>query len=120
MNEVRLHVQDIGDFFADASDMARGLDRGRHASNNAQLGFESMEVLLKVLTPGRWRLLRALRRSGASSVRALARVLERDYRGVHADVVALREVGLVETDAEGKVRVPWSRITAEMSVDVAA
>ena len=57
---------------------------------------------------------------GASSVRALARSLERDYRGVHADVAALRDVGLIEKQPDGKVRVPWSRITAEMSVDVAA
>jgi predicted transcriptional regulator len=53
-------------------------------------------------------------------VRALARSLERDYRGVHADVAVLRDVGLIDRQADGKVQVPWSRITAEMSVDMAA
>jgi predicted transcriptional regulator len=73
-----------------------------------------------VITPNRWTLLRHLRSMGASSVRALARSLGRDYRGVHADVAALREVGLIERQEDGKVLVPWSRITAEMSVDIAA
>jgi predicted transcriptional regulator len=82
--------------------------------------FEGMEMLLRVLTPNRWALLRRLRSMGASSVRALARSLERDYRGVHGDVAALREAGLVERRADGKFLVPWSRITAEMSVDIAA
>ena len=46
--------------------------------------------------------------------------LQRDYRGVHADVMALLDAGLIERSENGKIAVPWSRITAEMAVDVAA
>jgi predicted transcriptional regulator len=120
MNEVRLHVESLDQFFAGASAAARRIDRGDLRPQPASLSFESMEHLLRVLTPNRWTLLRRLRALGTSSVRALARSLERDYRGVHADVAALREVGLIERQADGKVLVPWSRITAEMSVDLAA
>ena len=76
--------------------------------------------LLKVLTPNRWRLLRALRSGGPISVRALAQALDRDYRGVHADVVLLSDAGLIEKSKQGAVFVPWTRITAEMALDVAA
>jgi predicted transcriptional regulator len=79
-----------------------------------------METLLKALTPNRWALLRRLRSTGPSSVRALAGSLGRDYRGVHADIAALLAVGLVERGEDGKVLVPWSRITAEMSIEIAA
>jgi predicted transcriptional regulator len=79
-----------------------------------------MELLLKVLTPNRWALLRRLRALGPSSIRALAHSLGRDYRGVHSDVAALREAGLIERRGDGKILVPWSRIIAEMSVDIAA
>jgi predicted transcriptional regulator len=49
----------------------------------------------------------------------LSQLLARDYRGVHADVTALIDAGLIER-ADGKISVPWSRITAEMAVDIAA
>jgi predicted transcriptional regulator len=65
-------------------------------------------------------LLRALRGRGPSSIRALAQTLGRDYRGVHADVAALVDAGLIERDDSGAISVPWSRVTAEMALDAAA
>ena len=120
MSEVKLHVENLENFFRKAKAAARRIDRGDVRAKPAELSFESMELLLKVLTPNRWTLLKRLRAVGPSSVRALARSLERDYRGVHADVAVLRDVGLIEKRDDGKVRVPWSRITAEMSVEMAA
>jgi predicted transcriptional regulator len=120
MKEVILHVRDVDAFFADAREMARRLDRGQIKSAPAKFAFESMEGLLKVLTANRWALLRALRRSGPSSIRSLAKHLVRDYRGVHADVAILVEAGLIARDDEGLIYVPWSRITAEMALDAAA
>lgn len=120
MDEVKLQIESLDDFFAGAMDMARRLDKGDLTAEPAFLSFERMESLLKVLTPNRWVLLRTLRRQGASSIRALSHLLERDYRGVHADVMALIDAGLIEKLENGKITVPWSRITAEMAVDVAA
>jgi predicted transcriptional regulator len=120
MNEVKLMVESLDQFFDGASTAARRIDRGDTRPHSSQISFESMELLLKVLTPNRWTLLRKLRAIGASSIRALAHDLGRDYRGVHSDVAALREAGLIERRTDGKVLVPWSRIIAEMSVDIAA
>lgn len=120
MSEVRIRVESADEFFRNALEMARRLDRGDRSPEPELIAFESMELLLKVLTPNRWKLLRALRTSGPSSIRALAHLLKRDYRGVHADVAALLGAGLIERTEDGKLTVPWSRITAEMSVDVAA
>jgi predicted transcriptional regulator len=120
MDEVKLQIESLDAFFASALDMARRLDRGNFAPEPASISFEHMETLLKVLTPNRWVLLRTLRRHGASSIRALSHLLERDYRGVHADVMALIDAGLIAKLESGKITVPWSRITAEMAVDVAA
>ena len=120
MDEVKIRIESLDAFFADAMKMARRLDKGDLAAEPATLSFERMELLLKVLTPNRWTLLRTLRRHGASSIRALSQQLERDYRGVHADVMALIDAGLIEKLEDGKIIVPWSRITAEMAVDVAA
>ncbi|NGO52272.1 winged helix DNA-binding protein [Allomesorhizobium camelthorni] len=119
MSEVRIHIESVDDFFNSALEMAKRLDAGDRAAESASISFESMELLLKVLTPNRWTLLRTLRANGPSSIRALSQLLARDYRGVHADVTALIDAGLIER-ADGKISVPWSRITAEMAVDIAA
>ncbi|MBX3575973.1 MAG: winged helix DNA-binding protein [Rhizobiaceae bacterium] len=79
-----------------------------------------MEQLLRLLTPNRWTLLRALRTQGPVSIRALSKALGRDYRGVHADVATLLQAGLIDRNEAGLVHVPWSKITAEMNLEAAA
>ncbi len=120
MKEVKLHVEALDDFARRSMEMARRLDQGVRKKARCHVSFESMEGLLKVLTPNRWRLLRALRNRGPLSVRALARLLDRDYRGTHADVAALINAGLIERNEQGAIFVPWTRITAEMALDIAA
>ncbi|MBI1867971.1 MAG: MarR family transcriptional regulator [Methylocystis sp.] len=126
MKEVKLHVETLDDFARRSMEMARRLDQGVRKQGKGlgkelgHISFESMEGLLKVLTPNRWRLLRALRNRGPLSVRALARSLDRDYRGAHADVALLIDAGLIERNEQGAIFVPWTRITAEMAVDIAA
>lgn len=124
MAEVRLHVSTVGDFFERGAQAARRIDAGDLDDNAegqvSEIAFATMDLLLKVLTANRWRLLRALKASGASSIRQLARALGRDYRGVHADVTALVEFGLIEKGEDGTIHVPWDRITAEMALTEAA
>ncbi|BDA82592.1 hypothetical protein Sa4125_01340 [Aureimonas sp. SA4125] len=120
MSEITLHVTDRHRFFSEVRELAAALDRGERTPAVPQLHFERAETLLRVLTPNRWVLLRQLRRSGPGSIRALAASLGRDYRGVHADVTALLDLGLILRDAAGKVSVPWSRITAELTLEDAA
>ena len=120
MNEVRLHIEGLDGFIRRSLEMARRLDQGDREAAESDLSFESMAGLLKVLTPNRWQLLRVLHGRGASSVRALAQALGRDYRGVHTDVATLIDSGLIARDGRGAIHVPWSRITAEMALDTAA
>jgi predicted transcriptional regulator len=120
MNEVKLHLAGVDDFFAAALGAARSVDGGDLSEQPGIIAFESMEVLLKVLTANRWQLLRRLRGEGVTSIRHLALSLRRDYRAVHSDVHALLEAGLVERNERGEIFVPWQRITAEMAIELAA
>jgi len=120
ISEVTIRVDDVASFAERTMSMARRLDAGELRREDAVLAFETMEQLLRVLTPGRWSLLRQLRGQGPSSIRGLAAALARDYRGVHADVATLIEAGLVVRGADGRVSVPWARISAEMALDTAA
>jgi predicted transcriptional regulator len=119
MKEMKLHVAGLDAFFAGTTLAAQAIDAidaGGAGGTVATLTFETMETLLTVLTAGRWQLLRSLRRKGPTSIRHLAQLLKRDYRDVHALLAA----GLIDRDAEGAISVPWERITAEMSMDLAA
>lgn len=105
----------------DGEDGRRFVDAWHAAEGSAgdgsaveRLVFEDLETLLRHLTPGRWRLLRELRRLGPSSVRALAKALARDYKGVHTDVRTLETIGLVERNEDRRVLVPWQVVVAEL------
>ena len=78
-----------------------------------RLYFQSLEMLLSVLTTRRLELLKVLHELGPSSVRALARRLNRDYKNVHQDIALLEKVGLIKRKDE-KVNAPWERIIAEI------
>ena len=78
-----------------------------------RLYFQSLETLLSVLTRRRLDLLKVLHESGSSSMRVLAKKLNRDYKNVHQDVALLEKVGLIQRKG-GKVNAPWDRIIAEI------
>lgn len=120
MGEVKLQVANLVQFFSGATQVACRVDEGGFSEQAGVIAFESLEVLLKMLTANRWRLLRVLRSHGPTSIRWLSKLLERDYRGVHADVGALLDVGLIERTGNGAIRVLWSKITVEMATDLAA
>jgi len=89
---------------------------GRSRSAEVRLTFESLPVLLKNLTPARWTLLEAVKRSGPMSINELARLLGRNYKNVHTDVTRLVELGLIERIADQRIAVAWDTITAEMKL----
>ena len=81
--------------------------------------FESPAALFRVLTPKRWELIERLQGLGPSSVRGLARALERDVKRVHEDVTALEAIGLVEREG-GLLRADYDEIRASIRLDAPA
>jgi predicted transcriptional regulator len=72
-------------------------------------------TLARVLTAKRMELLRYVRRHNVTSVRALARALERDYSNVHADVQALAAAGLLDT-TDGGVHADYDAIETKIAI----
>ena len=66
-----------------------------------RLAFESWDALARVLTRKRMELLRYVRRNKVTSIRSLAKALDRDYSNVHADVKALASAGPLDATARG-------------------
>jgi len=99
-----------------------GYDRFVSAWNNAganssdvevHLNFEDLETLVSVLTPKRLELLRTLRKEGPISVRALSKILARDYKNVHVDASELEAVDLIQRTDEDLIVAPWDVINAQ-------
>ena len=106
---------------SDLRKLAKALDAGKRASTaDFELNFAQAGDLVAEITRERLRLLASLRASGALSVNALAKQLERNYSNVHADIKRLLALGLVERDAQKRVFVPWSEIRIRLPLAEAA
>ena len=82
----------------------------------SEFTFESPAALFRSLTPARWEAIERLQALGPSTLRGLARALERDVKSVHRDIHALIDIGLVEKDSKGSVLVPFARIRTEFDL----
>ncbi len=101
----------------DRFEAAWHLASGRRAPAPVRLlSFAGLPLLLKNLTPARWRLLERLRADGPMSVNALAKRLERNYKNVHTDVTQLLQLGLIERTAHSLVGVAWDAVRAELKL----
>ena len=89
---------------------------GSSRISEVRLTFESLPILLKNLTPARWKLLEAVKRSGPMSINELARLLERNYKNVHTDVTRLIELGLIGRLPDQRIVVAWDTIAAEVKL----
>lgn len=87
---------------------------GKSRSGEVRLTFENLPLLLKNLTPSRWKVLEAVKRSGPMSINELARLLGRNYKNVHTDVTRLIELGLIARLPDHGIAVAWDTVAAEM------
>ena len=97
---------------------ARGFARAWRTGKDqgSDFTFESPAALFRSLTPARWAAIERLQALGPSSLRGLARALDRDVKSVHRDIHALMDIGLVEKNGNGNVFVPFSRIRTEFEL----
>ncbi|GEP02824.1 helix-turn-helix domain-containing protein [Methylobacterium oxalidis] len=105
-------LQGVADAFLDAWRRGAGGD----TTARRILTFESWDALAATLTPARLKLLRGLRAEPASSIQDLARKLDRPYRRVHDDVVALADAGLIERRPDRSLVVVADRIEASVEL----
>lgn len=109
MKTVTLDVRSPGEAMAGFADVWNT----NKQQKSDRISFASPELLWKVLTAKRWELLKALCGAGPVSIREAARRVERDVKGVHGDVVALLDAGLLDRTKEGMIEFPYEAIKVE-------
>lgn len=85
----------------------------------AFIGFASLELLWKVLTPKRWEIVRAMTGAGPVAIREIARRVERDIKSVHGDAQALLKAGVLDRAEDGKIVFPYDEIHVDFVVRAA-
>lgn len=112
-------IQSLDGFFQEGKKFARLLDAGKKMHEaDFELSFSSPAQLVAELSPKRMELLQVLKKAGPLSIRALAKMMGRNYSNVHADVQRLIEHGLIEKDAGDHVLVPWDDVVVRMDASL--
>lgn|SRR5690242_666267 len=115
MKTVTLDVRPLQDSLAD---LARVWKSGR-GETAARISFATPELLWRVLTARRWELLKCLAGQGPMSLREAARRVERDVKGVHTDVHALLDAGLLHRTEDGAIEFPFDAVHVDFTLRAA-
>lgn len=100
----------------------KDLQTGKTLSKRGGVYFVSVEAMRLVLTPSRLTLLHLIRTRHPRSIAALAKLIRRDFKNVHADLKLLADLGLVHLEPGTHMRnsitptVPYERIQFEIAV----
>lgn len=95
----------------------RALETGK--PQGAYRSFESTADLWRTLSPKRWEVLKVMTGAGGLSLREVARRLERDVKGVHTDVHALLNAGLLDKTDDGKIIFPFDAVHVDFMLKAA-
>ena len=105
-------ILDVGPPGEVMSEFVRVWKTGK-AQKSARISFATPELLWKVLTARRWELLKTLCGAGPVSIREAARRVERDVKGVHGDVTALLNAGILVRTGDGAIEFPFEAVKVE-------
>lgn len=92
--------------------------RGKAAGE--RIDFTSIELLWRVLMPRRLALLRVMAGQGPMAIREAARRIGRDVKGVHGDIHALLDAGILDREADGRVVFPFDAVHVDFVLGAGA
>ena len=97
----------------------RALSAFRGRRHGPRISFATPELLWRVLTAKRWEILKTMAGQGPLTLREVARRLGRDVKGVHGDVHALLNAGLLDKTPQRRIVFPFDAIRVEFTVRAA-
>lgn len=113
MKTINIGVARRTDINARVKSVVAGTRQGLHYS------FPSVDIMHRVLTPNRWRILKTMMGAGPVGIRELARYMQRDVKAVHTDVHALIKAGIIQRTKDGKMEFPFDAVHVDFIVRAA-
>lgn len=92
--------------YEDGLDAVQQLKQGASLDEPATLSFANEQQLGDVFNTCTYELLRVVRDEQPESIRATARLVERDVKNVHQELTTLEALGIVRFDDHGKAKRP--------------
>jgi phosphomannomutase len=114
MNVVTVGVRSLATAKARLAEAMHGKSQGE----GARLDFATPELLWRILAPNRLEILRAMSGAGPIALREIARRVGRDVKGVHSDVHALLQAGVLDRVVDGFV-FPFEAIHVDFTLQAA-
>ncbi len=113
MKTVTLEVATLSAVKRRARDAFTGRKQG------TRISFATPELLFQVMTAKRWELLRTMTGAGPLAIREAARRVDRDVKGVHGDVHALLNAGILQKTKDGLIVFPFDAIRVNIMLHAA-
>ncbi|MBI3535886.1 MAG: hypothetical protein HY072_10430 [Deltaproteobacteria bacterium] len=95
MKVKKIRIKSSDEFNAELRAVAFALDHGKTPRVVKGEYFESLAAVRSILTQKRLELWRIIRDQKPNSISALAKTVDREFRGVHRDLLLLKNIGLV-------------------------
>lgn len=115
---LHVNVESLASSLDRAAKVMEALEQGKKVKQQEGIGFANVASMLSLFTPKRWELIEVLRSSEAMTVKALATILNRNYKNVHTDVAALIEWGVLKRNDKNLVYVPYNELVFDVKLPV--
>jgi predicted transcriptional regulator len=122
IKRLKVGVRPLEEGLQEFGETLKALQTGKALSKQRGVYFVSVEAMRRVLTPSRLTLLHLIRTRRPHSIAALAKLIRRNFKNVHADLKLLADLELVHLEPGAHLRdsitptVPYERIQFEIAV----
>ena len=110
---VTLEVATLKEVKRRAQDAFMGRKQG------VRISFATPGLLFQLMTAKRWELLRTMTGAGPLAIREAARRVDRDVKGVHSDVHALLNAGILQKTEDGLTIFPFDAVRVDIMLHAA-
>jgi len=103
---LEVRIQPTEELREEALEKVRKLEKGEEVEDMRVLNLSTERELSRLMSEKNLELLHAIAEHEPSSMRELAKIVERDYREVHRNLEELENLNVVEFIEEGKSKKP--------------
>lgn len=103
---LEVRVQPTDELRKETLEKIQALEQGEETSDMHVLNLPSERELSRLMSEKNLELLHAISDHEPSSIRELARLVDRDYKEVHRNVMELEQLNVVEFRQEGRSKRP--------------
>jgi predicted transcriptional regulator len=96
LRNIKIAMKSDKEVFDEVKETWRKVEKGEKVKKREGLYFENLEVMRKVLTEERLRILKTIRKAHPASIYELAKILKRDVKNTFDDVNFLAHIGLID------------------------